>query len=231
MTTENNKSKLHSVMMKALKIVPVVFTAAVVVLCIIFVVRNDISLKNIDNLAQYFKGSTLTIALMLIVFHIVKSFALVISPVLLYTLSGLLFDNFWIAMAVNIVGTVLSLFLPYYLGKFMGMEAVDSLKKRFKAIEKFDSFTGDNIFGVVFIGKVACLLPSDLNSLVLGAMNLPFGKYFFASNMGLFIISILWTLFGMAGDFTNIWSYLYLLPIVFITLGGVLYLSKGAAKK
>ena len=97
--------------------------------------------------------------------------------------------------------------------------------------EKFDSFTGDNIFGVVFVGKVACLLPSDLNSLVLGAMNLPFGQYFFASNVGLFIISILWTLFGATGDFTNIYSYIYLLPIVFITLGGVLYLSKSASKK
>ena len=192
---------------------------------------NDISLKNIDNLAQYFTGSTLTIALMLIGFHIVKSFALVISPVILYTLSGILFDNFWVAIAVNFVGTVLSLFLPYYLGKFMGMEAVESLKKRFKAIEKFDSFTGDNIFGVVFVGKVACLLPSDLNSLVLGAMNLPFGQYFFASNVGLFIISILWTLFGATGDFTNIYSYIYLLPIVFITLGGVLYLSRSASKK
>ena len=229
--TENKNSKLHDVMMKALQIVPIVFTAVVVVLCIVFIIKNNISLKNIDNLAQYFTGSTLTIALMLIGFHIVKSFALVISPVLLYTLSGILFDNFWVAIAVNFVGTVLSLFLPYYLGKFMGMEAVDSLKKRFKAIEKFDSFTGDNILGVVFVGKVACLLPSDLNSLVLGAMNLPFGQYFFASNVGLFIINILWTLFGMSGDFTNIYSYLYLLPIVFITLGGVLYLSRSASKK
>ena len=57
-----------------------------------------------------------------------------------------------------------------------------------------------------------------------------FGKYFAASNAGLLLISILWTLFGASGDFTNIYSYLYLLPIVFITLGGVLYLSGSAAK-
>jgi uncharacterized membrane protein YdjX (TVP38/TMEM64 family) len=227
---KDSKSKLREVLLKSVQIVPVVFTAVMVVLCIAFIVKNDISLTKLDNLAVYFSGSTLTIALMLIGFHIIKSFALVISPVLLYTLAGILFDDFRVAMTVNIVGTVLSLVLPYYLGRFMGAEAVESLKKRFKVIEKFDSFTGENAFGVVFISKVACLLPSDLNSLVLGAMNLPFGKYFAASNAGLLLISILWTLFGASGDFTNIYSYLYLLPIVFITLGGVLYLSGSAEK-
>ena len=230
MDTKENKSKIRHVMSNALQILPVVFTAIVVVLCIVFIVKNNITLRNLDSLASYFTGGTVAMAIGMIVFHLVKSFGLVISPVWLYTLAGIMFEDFWVAVAVNFAGTFISLFLPYYLGKFMGMDAVSTLKKRFKAIDKLDNFTGENAFSIVFVFKAACIMPSDLNSLVFGAMNLPFGKYFLSSNIALFILNILWTLLGAKGDLTDIWSYVYILPILPLVIGGSIYITYQAKK-
>lgn len=48
-----------------------------VVVCIVFMQKNNISVKNVDALTQYLTGGTLTIALMLTAFSVVKSFALI----------------------------------------------------------------------------------------------------------------------------------------------------------
>lgn len=230
---ENNekKSKLRDISVKALQIVPLVLTVITVVLCLVFIIKNDITLKNIDNLASYFTGSTMTVALLFIVIHVVKSAALFVSPVILYVLAGMVFDNFWVALIVGFIGSFLSLFVPYYLGRFLGMDAVNTLKKRFKAIEKIDGFTGKNAFGVVFICKVGAIMPSDLNSLVFGAMNLPFGKYFLSSNFALLILDILWTLLGAYGSITDPLSYLYISPAIIMAIIGTIYMGRNAKKK
>ena len=112
METNDKNSKLRDMSVKALQIVPLVLTALIVVLCLVFVVKNDISLKNIDNLASYFTGSTLTVALMFIIIHIVKSAALLVSPVILYVLAGMVFDNLWVALLVGLIGSFFSLIMP-----------------------------------------------------------------------------------------------------------------------
>lgn len=231
MSNAEKNSKLKAMLLKALQIIPIVFTVAVVIVCLAFMIKNDISIRNIDSLAVYFTGGTMAVATVMIGFHFVKSIALVISPVFLYTLAGIVFDNFWVAVAVNFIGTFISLFLPYYLGKFMGMDAVNSLKKRFKAIEKLDNFTGQNAFSIVFICKVGAIMPSDLNSFVFGAMNLPFMPYLISSNLSLFVLNILWTLLGAKGELTNIWSYLYIAPAFIMAIAGTAYMSLQAKKK
>ena len=167
---------------------------------------------------------------MFIVIHVVKSAALLVSPVILYVLAGMVFDNLWVALLVGLIGSFLSLIMPYYLGRFLGMDAVNALKKRFKAIEKIDGFTGDNAFWVVFICKVGAIMPSDLNSLVFGAMNLPFGKYFLSSNISLLILDILWTLLGYYGSLTDPLSYLFILPAIVMAVIGTVYLGRNAKK-
>ena len=73
-------------------------------------------------------------------------------------------------------------------------------------------------------------MPSDLNSLVFGAMNLPFGKYFLSSNISLLILDILWTLLGYYGSLTDPLSYLFILPAVIMAVIGTVYLGRNAKK-
>ena len=219
---KNENETRYGKLVKALQIASFVFMALMLALCIWFLTKNHISVKTADQLTQYLTGGEVTIALILIGFSIVKSFALVFPPAVLFVLSGLVFNAYWKAVLVNVVATALSLVLPYFLGRFTGKDMVQSLSQRFKAIKKLDDFTGENDFAVVLVFKAGGFLPSDLSSLLFGAMDIPFTPYFLASNLGMLLLNCLWTLVGYKGDLSNPLSFLYALPaLVFAVLAAV----------
>ena len=218
-------------LIKVLQIISFVFMIAMLIVCVVFMKKNNISVSNVDALTQYLTGGTLTIALIITVFSIVKSFALIFPPAVLFVLSGIVFDDLWTAVLVNAVATACSLILPYFLGRFMGAGMVDSLKDRFKAIKKLDSFAGENSFAVVFVFKAGGLMPSDLSSLIFGAMKIPFGKYFLASNLGMLVLNVLWSLLGAKGDLSNPFTFLYALPALLFAILASVLMSKKQKKK
>lgn len=219
------KTSKYGALIKLLQILSFVFMIAMVVLCIVFMNKNNISVKNVDALTQYLTGSTLAVALIITAFSIVKSFALIFPPAVLFVISGIVFDNMLTAVAVNFIATAASLILPYFLGRFTGLEMVNTLKKRFKAIQKLDDFTDENSFAVVFVFKAGGIMPSDLSSLIFGALNIPFGKYFLASNTGMLVLNVLWTLVGSKGDLSNPLSFLYALPALLFAIGASVFMS------
>lgn len=229
---ENKKTEgKYGKLIKVLQILSFAFMLVMLIACVLFLSKNNISVSNVDALTKYLTGGTLTVALILIGFSIVKSFALIFPPAVLFVLSGIVFGDLKTAVFVNCIASALSLILPYFLGRFMGVEVVDSLKKRFKAIKKLDDFTDANSFAVVFVFKAGGLMPSDLSSLIFGAMNIPFGKYFLASNLGLLVLNVLWSLLGAKGDLSNPLSYLYALPALLFAILASVLMSKHQKKK
>ena len=218
-------------LVKRLQIASFAFMLAMLAACVVFLAKNHISVKTAGNLTQYLPGGVLAAAAILIGFSIVKSFALIFPPAVLFVLSGMVFDNFWIAVLVNAIATALSLILPYYLGRFTGAGLVETLRGRFKAIRRLDDFTGANSFAVVFIFKAGGLMPSDLSSLIFGAMNIPFRTYFIAANLGMLVLNVLWTLLGAKGDLSNPLSYLYALPALLFAVAASVFISKRKKKK
>ena len=227
----NKTESKYSKLVKVMQILSFAFMIVMLVLCLVFLSKNNISVKNVDALTQYLTGGTLTVALILIGFSIVISFALVFPPAVLFVLSGIVFDNLWTAVLINFLATAASLILPYFLGRFTGLEMVNALKGRFKAIKKLDDFAGENSFAVVFIFKAGGLMPSDLSSLIFGAMNIPFSKYFIASNLGLLVLNVLWTLLGAKGDLSNPFTFLYALPALLFAIIASVVMSKRKTKK
>lgn len=230
MKTSNSPDKYGKIV-KALQILSFAVMLGMVVLCFIFLKKNNISVKNVDALTGYLVGETLTITLIIVGFSIIKSFALIFPPAVLFVLSGIVFGDMVTAVLVNALATACSLVLPYFLGKFMGMEVVNSLKGRFKAIKKLDDFAGENSFSLVLIFKAGGLMPSDLSSLIFGAMNIPFGKYFIASNIGLLFLNILWSLVGVKGDLSNPLSFIYALPALIFAICGAVFISVRQKKR
>lgn len=219
---QNENEGRYGRLIKALQLLSFAFMLVMLALCVWFLAKNHISVKTADRLTQYLTGGEVTVALILIGFSVVKSFALVFPPAVLFVLSGLVFDSYWKAVLVNAAATALSLVLPYFLGRFTGKDMVQSLSGRFKAIRKLDAFTGENDFAVVLVFKAGGFLPSDLSSLLFGAMDIPFWPYFLASNLGLLLLNCLWTLVGYKGDLSNPLSFLYALPaLVFAILAAV----------
>ena len=225
------EKKNYGKAVKVMQILSFAFMLAMLVLCVVFLSKNNISVKNVDALTRYLTGGTLTVALIIIGFSIVKSFALVFPPAVLYVLSGIVFDDLFTAIAVNFIATALSLILPYFLGRFTGMDMVNTLTKKFKAVKKLDDFADENSFAVVFVFKAGGFMPSDLSSLIFGAINIPFGKYFVAANLGLLVLNVLWTLLGSKGDLSNPLSYLYALPALLFAIAASVFMSRRKKKK
>lgn len=74
-------------------------------------------------------------------------------------------------------------------------------------------------------------MPSDLSSLIFGALNIPFGKYFLASNLGMLVLNVLWSLVGSKGDLSNPISFLYALPALLFAIGASVFMSIRKKKK
>lgn len=227
----SNSPDKYGKIVKVLQIISFIVMLGMVVLCLVFLKKNNISVKNVDALTGYLVGGTLTITLIMVGFSIIKSFALIFPPAVLFVLSGIVFGDMATAVLVNAIATACSLVLPYFLGKFMGMDAVNSLKNRFKAIKKLDDFADENAFSLVLIFKAGGLMPSDLSSLIFGAMNIPFSKYFIASNIGMLFLNVLWTLVGVKGDLSNPLSFVYALPALIFAICGAVFISVRQKKR
>lgn len=227
----SQKNKNYDKLVKILQIAAVVFMLSMVAAMLILMNKFDISIENAAELSSYITGGAVTIALIIIAFTVVKSFALVFPPAVIFAVSGILFENVWTAIIVNIIGVAVSMILPYYLGRFTGKDLLDTLKGRFPKIKKLDDFAGKNEFMVVYVVKAAGVIPSDLMNVIYGAMNVSFSKFFIASNLGTLPFNILFSFLGNKGDLSNPYSLLYIIPIpVFVVIMSIV-VKKMTAKK
>lgn len=225
------EKKNYAKLIKILQILSFVFMAIMIITMLILINKLDISIDNAGKLAEYISGGTVTVAFIIIAFTVVKSFALVFPPAVIFAVSGLIIDNVWMAICVNAVAVALSVILPYYFGRFAGKDLLDTLKVKFPKIKKLDDFAGKNEFMVVYVVKASGVVPSDLMSVIYGAMNVNFFKFFIASNLGMLPFNVLFTLLANKGDLSNPYSLLYIVPIpVFVVIMSIV-VKKMTAKK
>ena len=143
------EKKNYAKLIKILQGLSFAFMGIMIATMLILINKLDISIDNADKLAEYISGGTLTVAFIIIAFTVVKSFALVFPPAVIFAVSGLIIDNVWVAICINAVAVALSVILPYYFGRFAGKDLLDTLKVRFPKIKKLDDFAGKNEFMVV----------------------------------------------------------------------------------
>ena len=189
--------KNYEKLIKILQISAGIFMLAMVILCIYLTQKYNIKVSNIPELSEKLTGGTLTLAFGIILFSVVKSFALVFPPAVIFSICGYIMPNFWTALLVNIISVFLSLSIPYYLGRFTGAGMVETLKGKFKAIKKIDDFAGANEIEMTFAIKLSGIMPGDLSSLLFGAMGISFKNYTIGANLGNLPLVIVYTFFGI----------------------------------
>lgn len=209
---EKNYGKL----IKLLQIAAGIFMVAMVVACVVLTNKYNIKVSNIPQLAEMITGGTLTIALAVILFSVVKSFALVFPPAVIFSICGYIMPNYWIALVINIISVFLSLSIPYFLGRFTGASMADTLKGKFKAIKKLDDFAGANEMQMTFAVKLSGLLPGDLSSLLFGAMGISYKNYMIGANLGMLPLVIVYTFFGCTLKSVGEKPWVVAIPVVVI---------------
>ncbi len=190
---EKNYGKL----VKVLQVAAGIFMIAMVILCIVLTQKYNIKVSNIPEISKSLTGGTLALAIGIIVFSVIKSFALVFPPAVIFSVCGYIMPNFRVALLVNIISVFLSLSVPYFLGRFTGAGMVDTLKGKFKAIKKIDDFAGANETEMTFAIKLSGIMPGDLSSLLFGAMGISFKNYTIGANLGNLPLVIVYTFFGI----------------------------------
>lgn len=218
--------KDYGKLVKALQIAAGVLMLAMVVLCIILIQKYNIKVSNIPELSKMITGGTATIAFIIIGFSIVKSFALVFPPAVVFSICAYMMPNYWLALIVNLVSVFLSSSIPYFLGKFTGAGMVDTLKGRFKAIKKLDDFAGANEAQTTFVVKLSGLLPGDLSSLLFGAMGTSYKNFMIGTNLGMLPLCVVYSGFGTALKSVGEKPWLTAIPvatiIVFVIVSSII---------
>lgn len=227
----DSQKKNYDKLIKVLQIAAGVFMLAMVIIFVVLMKKYDISVKNVSAITDKLTGGIITVAAIIILFNLVKSFALVVTPSIIFVISGIVFDSVWVAILVNILAVAIGLIPPYFLGKFTGKGMVDTLRKRFPKVNKIDDFADKNGFIVSFILKASGVIPGDLSSLILGAMNINFRDFYIGASLGTLPINIMWAILGNKGDLSNPYTYLYLLPIIIFAVVMSIVMKKITDKK
>lgn len=220
------EKKNYSKLIKILQIISGIVMLGMVILCVVLINKYNIKVSNIPELCTMIQGGTFAIAIGIIIFSVVKSFALVFPPAVVFAICGYLMPNFFVGVLINIISVFLSLSIPYFLGKFTGTGMVDTLKGKFKAIKKLDDFAGANEAQMTFAVKLSGLLPGDLSSLLFGAMNVSYKNYMIGANLGNLPLVLVYTGFGVALKSVGEKPWLAAIPvaaiIVFVLISGVI---------
>ncbi len=223
----NNKEKL----IKALQILSIVFIVGMVIAGVILMKKYDISVKNAAAFKEMLQGNIIKVAAIIILVNFIKSFALVITPSLIFVICGIVFDDLWVAILVSMICIATSIPVPFFLGKFTGSGMAEKLRNKYPKIKKLDEFADDNSFMVVFLVKATGLIPSDVSSMIFGAMGIDFKKFFAATNLGEIPIIVLWCLLGNKGSFSDPKTFLYVIPVIVFALLASLFMKMWTDKK
>lgn len=166
-------------------------------LCVIaFFVSNRKSFT-LNGIIQYTPQNPLLTVVMMLFLFALKSISVIIYMGILYAASGILFP-LPIALAVNIIGTAISLSIPYFLGKWTGSDIAAKIVEKYPKTAYIRSMRKSNDFMFSFIVRIIGILPADLVSFYMGANGVEYKKYLFGGLLGFSASMITFPIMGMS---------------------------------
>ena len=168
----------------------VLIWGVLIVLCFVF--RDKISVEGIVELAGVNKR--FVVPILLLVFA-VKSVTIVLYLGILYVASGLLLPLPW-ALAVNVLGTLITAVIPYAVGRKAGEPIVERLIEKHPKLDDVRRYNEGNGFLVTMMLRLITVLPSDPISIYLGALKTGLWVYLAGSVVGYLPDIIIFTVVG-----------------------------------
>ena len=192
------KNKNFSTLNKIPLIIIAVF--AVGLSCFLLGSGSDLT---VESIILYVPDNLLLAAIILLSLFALKSLSVVFPLSMLYLASGLLFTKM-IAIIVSTTGLILTISIPYVIGRHYGNQLILKLVGKYPAVKKLEEFQDQNQFFSCFITRFCGFLPCDILSLYFGACQVPYGKYALAGVLGSLLSILTTTLMGT--QLNNIFS-------------------------
>lgn len=199
---------------------------AVAMIIFVLAVINYDKLKNIDIRALVDASSNMVIAILTIWgVYLTKSILFIIPASLIYISIGMAFPPLT-ASLISLVGIIIEVTVTYFLGLFLGGEYVNKQLAKTKPGKKIlDMKLNDNFLALLPI-RALPVFPIDFVSLFWGASKCSFGRYFFASVIGIMPRVVLFTILG-DGIYDYIPIHLIIKIIICaIPVGAIAYLIR-----
>ena len=209
-------------------IIKIAVAAAIFVTAIV----NYDFLSNLDIRTLIAGASSIFIAELIILgVYAVKAVMMVVPASLIYISVGMAFDPKR-AVIVNLLGIALEVTVTYFLGKFLGKDAVEKKIRNTKAGDKFFTMLDKNRNAAIFLMRFIPAFPIDFSSLFMGAFDFKFFPYLIFSVLGIAPRVIAFTVLG-EGIYELIpMKYIVLAAICAIpVVTAVLLLKKFVSKK
>ena len=211
-----NKKEIFLVILRCV-VAMALFTVAIIY-------YDELSTINVADIVS-FTENTITIILIVLLIYLIKGLVFVVPASLVYVAVGAILDPVP-AVLVNLCGIFIEVSVTYFLGRFLGKEAV------YKMLSK--KATGRKLLEKDIQRKAAVLLsiraipafPIDFVSLFYGASGCRYLKYALLSLAG---ISWRVILFTILGDAIFSWipiDKIVLIAICLIPVGVIWYLIK-----
>ena len=173
-------------------IIKIAVAAAIFVTAIV----NYDFLSNLDIRTIIAGASSIFIAELIILgVYAVKAVMMVVPASLIYISVGMAFDPKR-AVIVNLLGIALEVTVTYFLGKFLGKDAVEKKIRNTKAGDKFFTMLDKNRNAAIFLMRFIPAFPIDFSSLFMGAFDFKFFPYLIFSVLGIAPRVIAFTVIG-----------------------------------
>lgn len=127
--------------------------------------------------------------------YAVKAVLMVIPASLIYISVGMAFDTKR-AVIVNLFGIAIEVTVTFFMGKFLGKDAVEKKIRNTKAGDKFFSMLDKNTNAAIFLMRLIPAFPIDFSSLFMGAFDFKFLPYLLLSVIGIAPRVIAFTILG-----------------------------------
>lgn len=163
------------------------------ILAVCFVNRDRFS---VDGVLRYSPQNPLLAAVFMLLLFALKSLSVFIFSGILFAANGILFP-LPAAIALNVLGAAVMVSLPYWLGRRLGKDAVDSVLEKYPKAEALRRMRTGRELSLSFITRAINILPSDILSLYMGATGINYPKYLAGSILGMLLSLITFPIMGM----------------------------------
>lgn len=168
----------------------IAFWVVIVILCLINKDRITV-----DNIVAYTPDNMFLAIIVMLALFAVKSVSIFIYCGLLYAASGILFP-IPIAIAVNIVGSIIMATIPFWIGRKAGVSLVDDLLQKHPKLQFLKAIPIQNPFFMSFFVRIIGILPSDILGLYFGATGIQYKNYITGALLGMLPQTVTFCLMG-----------------------------------
>ena len=151
----------------------------------------------VDSILHFTPENPFLAVIVLLLLFALKSISIVLYSGVLYVAAGVLFP-LPIAIIVNFCGTAIMVTIPYFIGKKAGTPLVNQILKRHPKAALLKKIHTGRDFIFCFLSRIINVLPCDLVSMYMGAIQIKYGSYLLGCLLGMLPPMITFPVMGMS---------------------------------